>query len=69
MDLDELQPGDLSMRGLDQRALAHAPRAPQERVVGGKAAGEAQRVGKERLARTVDALQQESGMRLTSLTG
>ncbi len=56
MDLDELQPAaDLSMHGLDERALAHAPRAPQERVVGGKPAGETHRVGKERVPHPVDA--------------
>ena len=46
VDLDELQqPGilaeariDRGMGGLDQRRLAHAARAPQQRVVGGQAA-------------------------------
>lgn len=29
----------LGMGGFDQRAFAHAPRAPQQRVVGGQAFG------------------------------
>jgi hypothetical protein len=50
MDLDELQPAaDLSMHGLDERPLAHAPRA------GGKPAGETHRVGEERVPHPVDA--------------
>jgi len=58
MDFDELQPCDLSVHGLDERALAHAPRAPKQRIVGGKAAGEALRVGEQRVARAVDSLEQ-----------
>jgi hypothetical protein len=69
MDLDELQPTDLAMHGLDQRALAHAPRAPQERVVGGKAAGEALRIGKERVAHPADALQERKRQAIDVLDG
>jgi len=61
VDFDELQPGDLAMDGLDQRALAHAARAPQKGIVGGKAAGEAKRVGKERIAHAVDTPKQGQG--------
>ena len=53
-----LSPADLAMHGLDERALAHAARAPQQRVVGGQAAGEALRIGKQGIAHPVDALQQ-----------
>ena len=51
VDLDQLQRrragrqlgGDRGMHRLDQRALAHAARAPEERVVGRQAGGEAAR--------------------------
>src|SRR5262245_12403470 len=58
MDFHELEPGDLVMDGLDQRALAHATRAPKERVVGRKALSEAERVGEQRIAHAVDAFEQ-----------
>src|SRR5262245_48246740 len=58
MDFHELEPGDLAMDCLDQRTLAHAASAPQQRVVGGKALSEAERVGEERIAHAVDALEQ-----------
>jgi hypothetical protein len=58
MDLDELKPLDLAMHGLDERALAHAACAPQQRIVGGQPPREALRVGKERIAHAVDALEQ-----------
>lgn len=48
----------LGMACLHQRALAHAARAPQECIVGGQAAREAQRVVEKLIARAVDALQQ-----------
>ena len=38
MDLDEFELPDLAVHGLDQRALAHAARAPKQRIVGGKPA-------------------------------
>ena len=46
------------MRGLDQRGLAHAARAPQQRVVGGQAVGEALGVLDQDVAHPVDALEQ-----------
>ena len=58
MDFHELEPRDLMMDGLDQRALAHAARAPEQRVVGGEALREAERVGEERIPHAVDALEQ-----------
>ena len=58
MDLDELQSCDLAVHGLDQRALAHAARAPKQRVVGGKPGRKPRRIGNQRGARGVDALQQ-----------
>ena len=70
MDLDELEIGlglgaaepqlaaHLGVRRLHQRRLAHAARAPQQRVVGGQAQGEAARVVEQLLGRAVDALEQ-----------
>ena len=58
MDLDEFEPRDLAVHGLDQRALAHAARAPKQRIVGGKPARESRGVGEQRIARGVDALEQ-----------
>ena len=51
-------PAHLGVRRLDQRRLAHAARAPQQRVVGGQAAGEAARVVEQLLGGAVDALEQ-----------
>ena len=49
---------DAGMRGLDQRGLAHAARAPQQRVVGGQAVGEALGILDQDVAHPVDALEQ-----------
>ena len=65
-DLDQdqpLEPGlaqrvDMGVHRLDQRRLAHAARAPEQRVVGAVAARELQRVGEEDVADVVDALEQ-----------
>jgi hypothetical protein len=43
---------------LDQRALAHAARAPEQRVVGGQAGGEAPRVLEQQIALAGDAGEQ-----------
>ena len=48
----------LGVRGLHQRRLAHAARAPQQGVVGGQALGEAARVVEQLLGGAVDALEQ-----------
>ena len=65
MDFDELEPAacrmrgaDRGMRGLDQRRLAHAARAPQQRIVGRQAAREALGVLDQEVAHPVDALEQ-----------
>lgn len=68
MDLDELEcasprrrtslAAHLCVDRLDQGTLAHATCAPQQRVVGGKPLGEAQRVVEEHIAHPVDALEQ-----------
>ncbi len=42
------------MHGLDQRAFAHAARAPEQRIVGRQAVGEAARVFQQRVARWLD---------------
>ena len=64
MDFNELEaPGDVllaidrRMRRLDQRRLAHAARAPQQRIVGGQAAGEALGVLDQKIAHPVDPAQ------------
>ncbi len=44
--------------GLDQRALAHAPGAPEQRIVGGITARELQRIVQQDVPDVVDALQQ-----------
>ena len=49
---------DAGMRRLDQRRLAHAARAPQQRVVGGISVGEAFGVLEQDVAHPVDALEQ-----------
>ena len=49
---------DQMMRRLDQRALAHAARAPQQGVVGGQPLGKAARVLDQDVAREVDPLEQ-----------
>ena len=66
VDLDQLQPVgglavgiDAGMRSLHQRGLAHAARAPQQRIVGGQAVGEALGVLDQDVAHPVDALEQE----------
>ena len=46
------------MDRLDQRALAHAACAPQQRVVGGQAAGEALCIVDQQITHTVDSAQQ-----------
>ena len=63
VDLDQLQPVgrlaidvDAGMRRLDQRRFAHAARAPQQRVVGGQAVGEALGILDQDVAHPVDAL-------------
>ena len=48
---------DLGVDRLDQRGLAHAARAPEERVVGRQAAREAFGVVRQRVAHAVDAAQ------------
>ncbi len=63
VDLDQAQTGgvgrvDGGVRGLDQRRLAHAARAPQQHVVGRVAVGETLRVVDQDVAHTVDALDQ-----------
>ena len=64
MNFDELEPGvrmrgaDRGVRGLDQRGFAHAARAPQQRVVGRQAAGEALGILDQKIAHPVDALEQ-----------
>ncbi len=62
LDLDQFQLGHFGqhrgMRGLHQAGLAHAPRAPEQRVVGRVAAGELAGVLEQRVARAVDADQQ-----------
>ena len=64
VDLDQLEasgdgrlPVDRGMRGLDQRRLAHAARAPEQRVVGRQAVGEALGVLDQEIAHPVDAAQ------------
>ena len=49
---------DRGVRGLHQRRLAHAARAPQQRVVGGQALGEALGVFHQHVAHALDALEQ-----------
>ncbi len=65
MDFDQLETAvdallavDGGVRRLDQRRLAHAPRAPEQRIVGGQAAGEALRVFDQKVAHPVDAAQE-----------
>src|SRR4029077_4039924 len=66
MDLDELQrarlrlrlAADCRMHRLDEGALAGAAGAPQKRIVGGKAAREADSVVVEHVTHPVDALEQ-----------
>ncbi len=49
---------DRGMRGLDQRRLAHAARAPEQRVVGRQPAREALGILDQHVAHPVDALEQ-----------
>ncbi len=62
VDFDELQaaadPRQRAMHGFDQRGLAHAARAPEQRIVGRKPAGEALGVGEENVALEIDAFKQ-----------
>ena len=65
VDLDQFEaPRDLALavdrgvRRLDQRRLAHAARAPQQRIVGGKSAGEALGVLDQKVAHPVDPAQE-----------
>ena len=67
MDLDQRQAGpasrpaglvDRRVHRLDQRALAGAAGAPQQRVVGGQAVGKAPGVVEQDVAGAVDALEQ-----------
>ena len=46
------------MRRLDQRGFSHAPRPPQQRIVGRQALGKASRIFQQGIARLVDALEQ-----------
>src|SRR6202042_2171492 len=64
MDLDQLEASghvalaiDRRMRRLDQRRLAHAPRAPQKRIVGGQATSEALGVLDQKIAHSIDSAQ------------
>ena len=64
MDLDQFKPVgrlavqiDAGMRRLDQRRFAHAARSPQQRIVGGKAVGEALGVLDQDVAHPLDPLQ------------
>ena len=50
---------DLGVHGLDQRGLAHAACAPEQRVVGRQAAREAQGVLEQDFALAFDALEQD----------
>ena len=53
------QPGvDVGVGGLDERGFAHAARAPQQRVVGGKSPRETLGVVGQKIAQPVDAAQQ-----------
>ena len=70
VDFDELQriaPAraaallHLRMHRLDQRAFAHAARAPEQRIVGRKPAREILRVRKQRAGHPVHRLQQPDG--------
>ena len=65
VDLDQLETAgdallavDRGVRRLDQRRLAHAARAPQERIVGGERAGESAGVLDQEIAHPVDAAQE-----------
>ena len=68
MDLDQLEVragfaqsqlgADLGMRGLDERRLAHAARAPQQRVVCRQSRGEPACIVEQLCRRPVDTLQQ-----------
>ena len=65
MDLDQLEAAgdallavDRGMRRLDQRRLAHAARAPQQRIIGGQGAREAAGVFDQEVAHPVDAAQE-----------
>ena len=65
MDFNELEAPvdvflavDRGVRRLDQRRLAHAARAPQQRVVGGQPAREAAGVLDQKIAHPVDAAQE-----------
>ena len=46
------------MSGLDQRRFAHAPRAPQQGVVGRQAARKSLGVLKQKIAHAIDALEE-----------
>ncbi len=48
--------GHRRMGGFDQRGLAHAARAPQQHIVGGKAGGETIGVVEQNVAHMIDAL-------------
>ena len=65
MDFDQLQRFgrsrgcvDRGVRGLHQRGLAHAARAPEQRVVGGQAFARSVGVLQQRIAHPIDAAQQ-----------
>ena len=57
------------MHRLDQRAFAHAARAPQQRIVGGQPVGETARVGEQGVALIFDRLEQRRAMLATWATG
>ena len=51
---------DFGVRRLDQRRLAHAARAPQQRIIGRQAARKTQRIVDQEIANPVDAAQQRN---------
>ena len=67
MDLDQLETArdaglaiDRGMRRFDQRRFAHAPRAPEERVVRRQSASEATRILDQKIAHPIDAAQERN---------
>jgi hypothetical protein len=61
MDLDQLEiiaAVDGRMHGLDQRRLAHAAGAPEQRIIGRQSAREPLRVLDQSVAHAIDALEQ-----------
>ena len=60
---------DRAMHRLDEGALAHAARAPQQGVVGGQPLGEAARVGEQQVPLALDALEQGKGQPVDTAHG